>query len=307
MDIQFLVGKQTAEGTAKLTGLNQLDCTNYGVVPKVNKTTSKAIGAGRWERDGFVSKVEVNGDLTIEATTGQLEILLEGAGFKGTKDNKNHNFLPGPFDNFLTLISNNVEDDIAEYAQDCLVSSLKISTQMEAFVNVTANIIGKEHKVLNNKISATPVALKGESLICLGAVIKETSTDMTAKIESIDINIDNKLEGKGALNTVYTTKIRQADRGTVGLNLTFNSFDKNSYKKAYELLRKNTSYVVEVTLAETTDPTKTVKLEFPNVKVSNVEATNLDGAGGMTKELTAYYDKVAQTPVKITFENYHDA
>ena len=172
MDIQFLVGKQTAEGTAKLTGLSQLDCTNYGVVPKVNKTTSKAIGAGRWERDGFVSKVEVNGDLTIEATTGQLEILLEGAGFKGTKDNKNHNFLPGPFDNFLTLVSNNIEDDIAEYAQDCLVSSLKISTQMEAFVNVTANIIGKEHKILNNKISATPVALKGESLICLGAVIK---------------------------------------------------------------------------------------------------------------------------------------
>ena len=147
MDIQFLVGKQTAEGTAKLTGLNQLDCTNYGVVPKVNKTTSKAIGAGRWERDGFVSKVEVNGDLTIEATTGQLEILLEGAGFKGTKDNKNHNFLPGPFDNFLTFVSNNIEDDIAEYAQDCLVSNLKISTQMEAFVNVTANIIGKEHKV----------------------------------------------------------------------------------------------------------------------------------------------------------------
>jgi len=271
MDIQFLVGKQTAEGTAKLTGLNQLDCTNYGVVPKVNKTTSKAIGAGRWERDGFVSKVEVNGDLTIEATTGQLEILLEGAGFKGTKSGKNQDFLPGPFDNFLTLISNNIEDDIAEYAQDCLVSSLKISTQMEAFVNVTANIIGKEHKVLNNKINATPVALKGESLICLGAVIKETSTDI------------------------------------VGLNLTFNSFDKDSYKSAYEMLRKNTSYVVEVTLAETTDPTKIVKLEFPNVKVSNVEATNLDGAGGMTKELTAYYDKVAQTPVKITFENYHDA
>ena len=174
MDMQFLVGKQTAEGTAKLTGLNQLDCTNYGVVPKVNKTTSKAIGAGRWERDGFVSKVEVNGDLTIEATTGQLEILLEGAGFKGTKNGKNQDFLPGPFDNFLTLISNNIEDDIAEYAQDCLVSSLKISTQMEAFVNVTANILGKEHKVLNNKINATPVALKGESLICLGAGSKET-------------------------------------------------------------------------------------------------------------------------------------
>ena len=26
-----------------------------------------------------------------------------------------------------------------------------------------------------------------------------------------------------------------------------------------------------------------------------------------SKELTAYYDKVSQTPVKITFENYHDA
>ncbi|MDY2573293.1 MAG: phage tail tube protein [Fusobacterium necrophorum] len=307
MEVRFLVGKQSGDGTAQVTDMTVLDATSYSVMPKTNKVSSQAIGSGRWERDGFISKMDVSGDVTIEANTGQLEILLEGAGFKGTKKTKNLEFLPDKFATFLTLAMDNIEDDISEYAQDCLVSSLKLSAQMESFVTATASIIGKKHTVNSNKLSIQPKTAKGESLICLGAVLKEKDSDVTAKIESIDLTIDNKLEGKASLNSIYNKVIRQADRGSVTLDISFNSFDKESYKSGHDLLQKNGSYKVELTFAESTAPTKLVKIELPKVKLSQApEAKDLERAGGMTKQLTAYYDEATKSPIKITFENYSE-
>ncbi|CAL7876519.1 phage tail tube protein [Fusobacterium necrophorum] len=308
MDVRFLVGKQSGDGTAQVADMTVLDATSYSVMPKTNKVSSQAIGSGRWERDGFISKMDVSGDVTIEANTGQLEILLEGAGFKGTKKTKNLEFLPDKFEKFLTFAMDNIEDDISEYAQDCLVSSLKLSAQMESFVTATASVIGKQHTVNGNKMSIQPKTAKGESLICLGAVLKEKESDVTAKIESIDLTIDNKLEGKASLNSIYNKVIRQSDRGSVTLDISFNSFDKESYKSGHDLLQKNGSYKVELTFAESTTPTKLVKIELPKVKLSQApEAKDLERAGGMTKQLTAYYDEATKSPIKITFENYSEA
>lgn len=305
MEVRFLLGVQTADGTAQTSKMTLLNATSYGVTPKANKVSSQAIGSGRWERDGFISKLDVNGDVTVEANMGQLDLLLQGAGFKGEQKEANYEILPGTFDKYLTLAMDDIEDDISEYAQDCLVSSLKVSAQMEAFVTATASIIGKNHVINDTKMTITPNIPKGESLICLGALIKENGTDLTAKIESIDLTIDNKLEGKAALNSIYNRVIRQSDRGSVTLAISFNSFDKESYKKGHELLKKNGSYTVELIFAESTDPSKLVKIEMPKVKLSQApEAKDLERAGGMSKELMAYYDDTMKSPIKITFEKY---
>lgn len=305
MDVRFLAGIQTGEGVAQTTTMTLLNATSFAVTPKTNKVSSQAIGTGRWERDGFIAKLDVGGDITVEANTGQLDLLLQGAGFKGTQKTANYEFLPGTFDKFLTVAMDMPEDDISENTQDCLVSQLKISAQMEAFVTATATLIGKKHTVNEHKMAINPETPKGESLICLGAVIKENGTDLTAKIESVELTIDNKLEGKAALNSIYNQVIRQADRGSVTLGISFNSFDKDSYRKGHELLKKNGSYKVELIFAESTEPTKLVKIELPKVKLSQApEARDLERAGGMTKELTAYYDETIKSPIKITFEKY---
>nr|DAX27842.1 MAG TPA: Tail tube protein [Caudoviricetes sp.] len=306
MDVRFLLGKQTAKGTPQTTDVSLLAATSSSVTPNVNKVSSKAIGTGRWEKDGFVSKVEVNGDVAVELSTGQMEMFLLGAGFKSkTVATKNLEFTPDDaYNNYLTLITDNVESDIHEYAQDCLISSLKINAQLEAYITGTATLIGMNHTIQNAKFAGTPTAFKGKPLICLGSVIKEKNTDITAEIESIDITIDNKLEGKGALNSIYNKAIRQSDRGSVSLSLQFNEFNKTSYKNAHDMLKANTSYAVEVTFAEVEDKTKKVVLTFPNCKIGNVEATDLEGAGGISKELNAYFDDGIKSPVKIVLENY---
>lgn len=302
--LSYLVGIQTRDGEAQTEVMTLLSATSYGVTPKANKVSSQAVGSGRWERDGFISKIDIGGDVNIESNMGQLEILLQGAGFKGTQQASNYEFIPGVFDKPLTFVMNLADDNMAEIAQDCLVSSLKLSAQMEAFVTTTATIIGKNHSI-GNKLEIVPTIPKGESLICLGAIIKEDGTDQTAKIESIDLTIDNKLEGKAALNSIYNRVIRQSDRGSVTLVINFNSFDKESYKKGHELLKKNGSYSVELEFAESTDPTKKVKITLPKVKLSQApEAKDMEKAGGMSKELTAYYDDSINSPIKIIFENY---
>ncbi len=302
--LSYLVGIQTRDGVAQTDNMTLLNATSYGILPKANKVSSQAVGSGRWERDGFISKIDIGGDVNIEANMGQLDILLQGAGFKGTQQASNYEFTPGAFDKFLTFAMNLEDDNMAEMAQDCLVSSLKLSAQMEAFVTTTATIIGKNHNI-DNKLEIVPTVPKGESLICLGALIKEDGTDQTAKIESIDLTIDNKLEGKAALNSIYNKVIRQSDRGSVTLAINFNSFDKESYKKGHELLKKNGSYSVELEFAESTDPTKKVKITLPKVKLSQApEAKDMEKAGGMSKELTAYYDESINSPIKIVFENY---
>ncbi len=303
--LRYLVGIQSADGTAQTSDMSLLSATSYNISPKTNKVSSQAIGSGRWERDGFISKLDVNGDVNIEANMGQLDILLQGAGFKGTTQEENTEFLPDKFEKYLTFAMDIEDEDISECAQDCLVNTLKISAQMESFVTVSASVIGKQHTINEHKLSIEPKIPKGESLICLGAVLKESGTDQTAKIESVDLTIDNKLEGKAALNSIYNKVLRQSDRGSVTLSISFNSFDKESYKKGHELLKKNSSYAVELLFAESTDATKLIKIIMPNVKLSQApETKDMERGGGMTKELTAYYDTAIKSPLKITFENY---
>ena len=191
-----------------------------------------------------------------------------------------------------------------EYAKDCLLSSITISATLEAFITGNLNFIGMDYTTENTKYANTTQVLDSESLICLGATIKEAGTDMTSKVESVEMTIDNKLEGKGAMNSVYYKAIRQSDRGNITLGITFNEFDKASYLDANDKLFKNTAYEVELIYALSSDPTKKVIFTFPKCKVSKNERTDFAGSGGLTKELEAYYDETIKSPVSILFKNY---
>ena len=286
MNIEVLAALQTARGTEKTDAMAKLSATDYSVIPSVDKKVSEALGSGRWVRDGFVSKVSVAGDVPVELTMDQLEILLTGAGFEGKVDGTDYVMTSGAsIDKYLTIGVNDLDSDMFEYSKDCQISSLALNVQLEAFIKGTANIIGMDHITENTKFAGTTTAVRNESLICLGSKITEKANDITSQIESLDLTIDNKLEGKGALNSVYYKSIKQSDRGSVTLGLTFNEFNKASYLDAQDLLLANGEFKVETEFAEMQDPTKKVVFEFPKCKISKNERTDLAGAGGMSKEL----------------------
>ena len=132
----------------------------------------------------------------------------------------------------------------------------------------------------------------------------QTREVLKRKIESIDITIDNKLEGKQALNTVYYKAIRQSENGDVTISMTFNDFDKPTYLKDLSDIDSNASYEIIVEFEEVGNPGKKIVMTFPNCKPTKTERTDLGGAGGLTKEVTAYYDETEKTPVKIEMLDY---
>lgn len=308
MELEILAGIQTSRGIAEIGTMFKLASTDFGMSPSVDKTTSEALGSGRWERDGFVSKIAVEGDLPVELTREQLEILLYGAGFDGAVDaNDPDLWIVTPSSatkNYMTIGLNDIDSSMFEYTIDSLVSSLKISTSVASYVTGTASMIGMDMKTVNSAYSEIVNVPTGEPLICLGTKIIQSGTDITSKVESVDVTVDNKLEGKQGLNSEYYKAIRQGERGSVTLSLTFNEFDKPTYLKDLDDIKSNTSYAVVVEFYERGTPGNIVRLTFPKCKPTKTERTDLSGAGGLTKEVTAYYDETAKTPVKIEFLDY---
>lgn len=305
MELEILAGIQTSRGTAETSTMFKLASTDFGMAPSVDKTTSEALGSGRWERDGFVSKIAVEGDLPVELTREQLEILLYGAGFDGTANGSDWVLSPvSAVKNYMTIGLNDIDSGMFEYTVDSLVSSLGISTSVASYVTGTASMIGMNMTTVNSPYSGIVDVPAGEPLICLGTKIIQSGTDITSKVESVDMTVDNKLEGKQALNSEYYKAIRQGERGSVTLALTFNEFDKPTYLKDLDDIKSNASYEVVVEFYERGTPTNIVRLTFPNCKPTKTERTDLAGAGGLTKEVTAYYDETAKTPVKIEFLDY---
>ena len=308
MEVRVLVGVQSARGTAETSTMYRLASTDFGMAPSVDKTTSEALGSGRWKRDGFVSKKSVEGDLPIEATREQLELLFYGAGFDGVADSVDPDkWIITPSSatkNYLTLGLDDEDNDMFEYSVDSLISSVQLSASIASYVTATASVIGMEYKTSNTGYTGTEIVPTGEALKCLGASIKQSGTDMTGKIESIDITIDNKLEGKQALNTVYYKAIRQSENGDVTISMTFNDFDKPTYLKDLSDIDSNASYEIIVEFEEVGNPGKKIVMTFPNCKPTKTERTDLGGAGGLTKEVTAYYDETEKTPVKIEMLDY---
>ena len=306
MNVEVLVGLQAARGTAETNDMFKVSATDYGIASSTDKTISEALGSGRWVRDGFLSKVSVEGDVPVELNMEQMELALHAAGFTGVLDGVN-DWKMTPDDTlnkYLTVGVNDLDNNMFEYAKDCLLSSITISATLEAFITGNLNFIGMDYTTENTKYANTTQVLDLESLICLGATIKEAGTDMTSKVESVEMTIDNKLEGKGAMNSVYYKAIRQSDRGNITLGITFNEFDKASYLDAKDKQFKNTAYEVELIYALSSDPTKRVIFTFPKCKVSKNERTDFAGSGGLTKELEAYYDETIKSPVSILFKNY---
>ena len=307
MNIQVLLALQTAKGTAVTTAMNKLSATDYNLAASTDSTASEALGSGRFERDGFLSKITVEGEVPVELNMEQLELLLYGAGYSTGSVVNTTDWEIAPDDivgNWMTVGANDLDNNMFEYGVDCLINTLKISTGLQAFVTATAGFIGMDHITQQVKNTGTITPLDSESLICLGAKIREVSTDVTNEIESVDLTFDNKLEGKGALNSVYNKAIRANGRASINLALTFNEFLKASYIDAQTKQKANAAFEVELEFALVGDPTKSVVFTFPKCKVVKNERTDLAGAGGLSKEFNAYNDEVLGTPVVITFKNY---
>lgn len=306
--MQLLIAKQDNRDTAKITEMKKLQFTSYSLAPNVNATKSQTINTVGFETDSWISKIDVSGDTTVEATLGQLEMLIESSGFEkqtqGSTAKKLIYKASNKFDKYLTVVLDDDENESYDQFQGLLVNSLKFETSLESYVNVTPSFIGMNHVAGNTRFSggATATEFDGKKLICLGASITENgTTDVTRDIESLDITINNSLEGKGALNSVYNKSIKRNGIRDITVNFTYNEFLKENYVGAHTALKANSTYAIKIQFKEVETNNKII-IELPRCKVSNVERTDITGAQGMSKEVSALYDEATGSPIVITIE-----
>lgn len=286
METKVLLGIQTEKGTPSTT-LKVLPFTDFGVKPDVNKIESKVLSSGRWTKDAFAGKQSVAGDLGIEPTIDSLELLLQIAGFKKSTDT----YKSGSFDKYATIVNDFTNDEMHLKFEDCLVNTITITAQQEAFLNVKTSVIGMKSSANDGKFTGTSEELKDKDypLICYGAKLISEDKDESATVESVEITINNSLEGKGGLNTRFNTKIVQNGRGSVEATINFNAFDKSNYLKAMKMLTDNSSIKLQLELKESLEESKGRKMtiELPRVKMTNVELGDLEGAGTLTRTMSA--------------------
>ena len=177
MNIEVLAALQAAKGTEKTDIMSKLSATDYGVLPSVDKKVSEALGSGRWVRDGFVSKISVAGDVPVELTMDQLEILLAGAGFEGKVTGTDYVMTSGAsIDKYLTIGVNDLDSDMFEYSKDCQISSLALNVQLE--------IVEELPKALDSNDDAQEAAMK-EKMIHFSELLNEATAEMVTAAQTL--------------------------------------------------------------------------------------------------------------------------
>ena len=291
MDVRVLVGKQTKQGAPKIDEMQILSATDFGVKPEINRIDSKVLGSGRWTKDSLPGRQSVSGDFGLNPNVGEIELLLEGAGFKKQADT----YKSGQFDTYLTIVNDFPSDDMNLQYDDCLINSLTITAAQESFLNVKASVIGMKNTVGDHKFDNSKAKnIDGALLNCYGIYLKDQNSDISATLESVEITINNSLEGRGGLNSRHFTKILQNGRGSIEVKIQFNAFDKSNYTKSMKMLTDNSSIKLELELREdiTAENTKgkTILITLPKVKLKNVELGDLEGAGNLSKTMAALPD-----------------
>ncbi|WP_068449150.1 phage tail tube protein [Caviibacter abscessus] len=312
--MEVLIAKQSQKDKEAENGYKKLEFTSFGLKPNVETTTSQTINTTGFQKDSWVSKIDVNGDLTLESSYGQLEFFIENGGFKKKEEplspsqNKSEYIADNQFDKYLTCILEDNENASCDIFKGLLINTLKLETSLASYVNLNVGFVGQDSEVKNSASgkSNAITTFEGDPLICLGAEITENENEKnTSKIESLSIDINNSLQGKGALNSVYNKTIKRTGLRNVNINFTYNEFDKEGYTNAFKSLKENSTYKVKVEFKEvkkSNEKGHKITLEFPKCKVSNIERTNITADMGMSKSIQALYDEKIKSPVIITFE-----
>lgn len=312
MNLKGFMAIQDNQGVAKTDTMLQLGIKGWSIKENIGKTDSQVIGVGRFVADGFVSSKRVSGDIPLEPTMLEISELLKGSGYVGTEDTPNKKITfkaSDSFSKYITFALSYLADDLKEVTKDCLVNSLKFGFNKESYIDLSASILGMELSKSAGKLEPTLTTNNGKRLTCLGIIIKKDDSEITANIESADLNLTNGLEAKGALNKTTTRKITQNAKGTVTISLKYNSFDKEEYLKADRLLSSNGNTSLEIMLGEDVEESEVKKasakklvIKLPNVKYTNNTVEDLNGQGALNQELTAYPDSEGQP---IIFEFYN--
>ena len=296
MGVNVDLGKQTAE-KVKATQLIDAGATDFNVEENITALESEVFTDLTAKGDSTVGKIEVNGSIPIELSKKVFEELMPGISYKkGTDDYKMSTDKPAFYTVILTDTDNNEK---WEYV-DCVISKLDINIAIGGYVKSTIEVIGKTYEIgTGNVVGATE---RGESLRCLFSNINLGGTDISTDIEGADISIDNGVEAKGSLNSLYNVKIRRTKQVDTKVTIQKNEYEKNSFKDFKEKMIAGTPVTATIKLGDSSH-NDLIVIEAPKLFINSNKRGDYKGSGSHNIDLQASVNNTEKSHLKITFKD----
>lgn len=296
MSVKVYFGVQTTEGVVATTLLD-LGATDFSGGEKYNAAKSEVFNTLQAEGDQFLVGIETDFSTPLEWNAKTLEAMLPALGYAKVGEDTYYKLTTAEPALFSVIVSDSLNSKKTVY-KDCKVNSLSITAAKGALVNGTLAWIGTTAEFQTGVVTETVATKRGESLVAIESIVKLGGSPVTTDVESVTIEINNNLEAKGSIDSVYTKKIRRSAPQSTTASVEFNSYDQSRFEAIKAKAIANTSENLEVSLK---DGAKTIVILIPKLFISTSDRGDYKGAGSHSLSMTASINNSDNTPVKFTF------
>lgn len=294
--IKLFFGKQNATGTIASTLLD-LGATDFSGGEKYNSVKSETFNSLQAEGDQFLVGIETDFSTPVEWNAKTLEAILPALGYAKEDEDELYKLTVAEPALFTVIVSDTLNSKKTVF-KDCKLNTFSLNAAKGAIVNGTLAWIGTTAEFQSGIITESVATNRGESLVAIDSIIELGGTAVTADVESVTLEINNNLEAKGSIDSLYTKKIRRsAPQGTTA-KLEFNSYDQARFEAIKTKAIANASENLTITLV---DGAKTILIEVPKLYISDSSRADYKGAGSHSLSMTASINNTDNTPVKFTF------
>lgn len=294
--IKLFFGKQNATGTIASTLLD-LGATDFSGGEKYNSVKSETFNSLQAEGDQFLVGIETDFSIPVEWNAKTLEAILPALGYVKEDEDELYKLTVAEPALFTVIVSDTLNSKKTVF-KDCKLNTFSLNAAKGAIVNGTLAWIGTTAEFQSGIITESVATNRGESLVAIDSIIELGGTAVTADVESVTLEINNNLEAKGSIDSLYTKKIRRsAPQGTTA-KLEFNSYDQARFEAIKTKAIANASENLTITLV---DGAKTILIEVPKLYISDSSRADYKGAGSHSLSMTASINNTDNTPVKFTF------
>lgn len=294
--VKLFFGKQNATGTIASTLLD-LGATDFSGGEKYNSVKSETFNSLQAEGDQFLVGIETDFSTPVEWNAKTLEAILPALGYAKEDEDELYKLTVAEPALFTVIVSDTLNSKKTVF-KDCKLNTFSLNAAKGAIVNGTLAWIGTTAEFQSGIITESVATNRGESLVAIDSIIELGGTAVTADVESVTLEINNNLEAKGSIDSLYTKKIRRsAPQGTTA-KLEFNSYDQARFEAIKTKSIANASENLTITLV---DGAKTILIEVPKLYISDSSRADYKGAGSHSLSMTASINNTDNTPVKFTF------
>lgn len=297
MAIKVYFGKQDAEKQKAIdTALIDAGATDFNVDENISELKSERFQDLQAQGDSTIAKIEVQGSIPVEFSKEILEELMAGISYKSDSTSYKMSADKPAFYTFVLI--DTATSERWDYV-DCIISDVKLNVALGAYVTGSIDIIGKTYAISSGSVSGAKPA--GDILRALFATVELDSHDISEDVEGLDIDINNGMEAKGSLNSLYNTKFRRSSAMTTTVSVQKNEYDASQYKDMKEKMIAGTAVSGKLKLGKSGEA-DTVVIEIPKMFINSNKRGDFKGAGSHSIELNCSMNNSEASHLKITFK-----